>query len=204
MTKEDKLKPVITLVINLSGKPWDGPRELLDLLDIKKDDALRPFLNNYKLHIISPDMMDDKEFLKFSTLCGFALNVLKYRYDGKGLAASIRETFGGITADTKTKRFLKTVMKSKILDELTKEDDMVMNAFDQIGLEMMVVGMIKVLKDKGDSDEDIVDFIAENYQVTPDYVRDLIKVWPKPLLDFNININKAHDNDPSTSVPAES
>ena len=79
-----------------------------------------------------------------------------------------------------------------------------MNAFDQIGLEMMVVGMIKVLKDKGDSDEDIVDFIAENYQVTPDYVRDLIKVWPKPLLDFNININKAHDNDPSTSVPAES
>ena len=46
-----------------------------DLLDIKKDDALRPFLNNYKLHIISPDMMDDKEFLKFSALCGFALNV---------------------------------------------------------------------------------------------------------------------------------
>ncbi len=149
-------------------------------------------------------MMDDKEFLKFSTLCGFALNVLKYKYDGKGLAASIRETFGGITADTKTKRFLKTVMKSKILEELTKEANMVMDAFDQIGLEMMVVGMIKVLKDKGDSDEDIVDFIAENYQVTPDYVRDLIKVWPKPLLDFNININKAHDNDPSTSVPAES
>ena len=147
-------------------------------------------------------MTDDKEFLKFSTLCGFALNVLKCRYDGKGLAASIRETFGGITADTKTKRFLKTVTKSKILEELTKEANMVMDAFDQIGLEMMVVGMIKVLKDKGDSDEDIVDFIAENYQVTPDYVRDLITVWPNPLLDFNIN--KAHDNDPASSVPAGS
>ena len=195
MTKEDKLKPVITLVINLSGKPWDGPRELLDLLDIKKDDAFRPFVNNYKLHIISPDMMDDKEFLKFSTLCGFALNVLKYRYDGKGLAASIRETFGGITADTKTKRFLKTVMKSKILDELTKEDNMVMNAFDQIGLEMMVVGTINSLKILGQSDEDILDFVVEHYHVTPDYVQDILEVWPHPFLEMF----KA----PAPSVPAE-
>ena len=107
-----------------------------------------------------------------------------------------------ITADTKTKRFLKTVMKSKILDELTKEDNMVMNAFDQIGLEMMVVGTINSLKIQGQTDEYIVDFIAENYHVTPDYVLDLLKVWPKPLLDFNIN--KTHDNDPSTSVPAGS
>ena len=149
-------------------------------------------------------MMDDKEFLKFSTLCGFALNVLKYRYDGNGLAASIKERFSNITVDTKTKRFLKTVTKSKILEELTKEANMVMDAFDQIGLEMMVVGTINSLKKLGKSDEDIVDFIAENYQVTPDYVRDLITVWPNPLLDFNININKAHDNDndPAPSVPA--
>ena len=115
-----------------SAEPRDDPSELCDLLDIK-DDALRPFLNNYKLHIISPDMMDDKEFLKFSTLCGFALNVLKYRYDGNGLAASIKEWFSNITVDTKTKRFLKTVTKSKILEELTKEDNMVMDAFDQLG-----------------------------------------------------------------------
>ena len=115
-----------------SYEPGDTPRELCDLLNLK-DDALRPYLNNYQLHIISPDMMDDKEFLKFSTLCGFALNVLKYRYDGNGLAASIKERFSNITVDTKTKRFLKTVTKSKILEELTKEDNMVMDAFDQLG-----------------------------------------------------------------------
>ncbi len=152
-------------------------------------------MNNYKLHIISPDMMDDKEFLKFSTLCGFALNVLKYRYDGKGLAASIRETFGGITADTKTKRFLKTVTKSKILEELTKEDNMVMNAFDQIGLEMMVVGTIDAMKNLGNSDEDILDFVVEHYHVTPDYVQDILEVWPHPFLEMF----KA----PAPSAPAE-
>ena len=159
-------------------------------------------LNNYRLNIISPEMTDDKEFLKFSTLCGFVLNVIKYRYDGNGLAASITERFSNVIVDTKTKRFLKTVTKSKILEELTKEANMVMDAFDQIGLEMVVVGMINVLKTQGQTDEYIVDFIAENYQVPQDYVLDLLKVWPKPLLDFNININKARDNDPAPSVPA--
>ena len=144
--------------------------------------------------------MDDKEVLKFSTLCGFALNVLKYRYDGNGLAASIKERFSNITVDTKTKRFLKTVMKSKILDELTKEDNMVMDAFDQLGLKMVVVGTIDVLKNLGNSDEDIVNYVTKRHHVTSDYEWDLIKVWPNPLLDFNIN--KAHDNAPAPSVPA--
>ena len=145
-------------------------------------------------------MMDDKEFLKFSTLCGFALNVLKYRYDGNGLAASIRETLGGITADTKTKRFLKTVTKSKILEELTKEANMVMDAFDQLGLKMVVVGTIDVLKNLGNSDEDIVNYVTKRHHVTSDYVWDLIKVWPNPLLDDD----EEHDNDPTPSVPAGS
>ncbi|MBQ3682778.1 MAG: hypothetical protein II922_06825 [Succinimonas sp.] len=92
-------------------------------------------------------------------------------------------------------------MKSKILDELTKEANMVMDAFDQIGLELVVVGTIDTLKNLGNSDEDIVNFVTKRHHVTPDYVRDLLKVWPKPLLDFNIN--KAHDNDPAPSVPAE-
>ena len=79
---------------------------------------------------------------------------------------------------------------------------MVMDAFDQIGLEMVVVGTIDAMKNLGNSDEDIVNFVTKRHHVTPDYVRDLLKVWPQPLLDFNIN--KAHDNDPASSVPAES
>ncbi len=35
-----------------SAEPRDDSRELSDLLNMK-DDTLRPFLNNYKLHIIS-------------------------------------------------------------------------------------------------------------------------------------------------------
>ena len=41
--------------------------------------------------------------------------------------------------------------------------------------------MIKALKKLGKTDEDIVDFVAEEFQVTPDYVRDLMKEWPATI-----------------------
>ena len=41
--------------------------------------------------------------------------------------------------------------------------------------------MIKILKKLGKTDEYIVDFVAENFQVTPDYVRKLMKEQPAPL-----------------------
>ena len=62
----------------------------------------------------------------------------------------------------------------------------------------MVLSAIDVLKKRGESDEEIVDFIAKNYHVTPDFVRDLMKVWPNPLLDDD----ESQDNDPAPSVPA--
>ena len=48
---------------------------------------------------------------------------------------------------------------------------------------LQVLAVIKTLKKLGKTDEDIVDFVAEEFQVTPDYVRDLMKEWPNPLLE---------------------
>ena len=73
---------------------------------------------------------------------------------------------------------------------------MVMDAFDQLGLKMVVVGTIDVLKNLGNSDEDIVNYVTKRHHVTSDYVWDLIKVWPNPFLEML----KA----PAPSVPAES
>ncbi|MEE3423609.1 MAG: hypothetical protein VZR11_13030 [Succinimonas sp.] len=56
-----------------------------------------------------------------------------------------------------------------------------MNGLDLWEQKVKVLEAIKILKIKGDSDEDIVDFVAEHYQVTPDYVRKLMKEHPAPL-----------------------
>lgn len=46
-----KLTPVITLVLNF-GKPWKGPKSLLDMLDLKKRQILSKYIADYRLNLI--------------------------------------------------------------------------------------------------------------------------------------------------------
>lgn len=52
-TKEDKIEPVITLVIYYGEKPWDGPKDLYQLMEYEKiPEEMRRFVNNYPMHIL--------------------------------------------------------------------------------------------------------------------------------------------------------
>ena len=75
---------------------------------------------------------------------------------------------------------------------------MVSKVFHRWKKKIMVLAAIDALKKLGESDEEILDFIAKNYHVPPDFVRELMKVWPNPLLDDG----EEHDNDTAPSVPA--
>ena len=56
--------------------------------------------------------------------------------------------------------------------------------------------MIKILKKLGKTDEYIVDCVAEEFQVTPDYVRKLMKEQPDTLPE--------EEKTQASSVPAHS
>ena len=77
---------------------------------------------------------------------------------------------------------------------------MVSKVFHRLKKKIMVLAAIDALKKLGETDEYIVDFVVEHYHVTPDHVRDLMKVWPHPLLDDG----EDQENDPARSVPAGS
>lgn len=52
--KDDRLMPVITLVINISGKPWDGARTLHDMLALE-DRRILPYIQGMGyLHSYDP------------------------------------------------------------------------------------------------------------------------------------------------------
>ncbi len=77
MLKEDKLKPVITLVVYFGTEEWDGAKKLSDLLE-DTDEHLKALIQDYELTIINPLTMADKEFDKFSTDLGIILKLIKY------------------------------------------------------------------------------------------------------------------------------
>ena len=61
ITLEDKLSPIITLVIYFSHKKWRGYKNFMDMIDIS-DLKIKDYLIDYKLNIIEPNFMTEKDF----------------------------------------------------------------------------------------------------------------------------------------------
>ncbi len=65
MTKDDKLRPVITIVVYCGKEEWDGPISLKDMLDLSGvPDKICALINDYKLNLV--DM--SKTNLKFNNV----------------------------------------------------------------------------------------------------------------------------------------
>ena len=82
--KEDRLLPVITLVIYWSPEAWDGPKSLHQMLSIKERRLLQ-FIPDYQINLISPEQIDDKDFERFRTTVGETFQFIKYSKDDKKL-----------------------------------------------------------------------------------------------------------------------
>lgn len=54
-TKTDRLYPIITLVLYWQREPWDGPKNLAEMLDLTAEEKtqLTPFLQDYKLNLVN-------------------------------------------------------------------------------------------------------------------------------------------------------
>ena len=72
--KKDKLIPVITLCICFDKAKWDAPRSLHDMFG-KMDPRLKPYINDYKLNLITPAEISD--FNRFSSELGLVMEAIQ-------------------------------------------------------------------------------------------------------------------------------
>ncbi len=82
LRKDDKLKPVITLVVYWGGDDWDGPRSLKEMLDTS-DATILQHVSDYKLNLIVPKEILD--FGKFSTDFGTVIHYIAISNDMEAL-----------------------------------------------------------------------------------------------------------------------
>lgn len=78
--KEDRLMPVVTLVIYFGAKEWDGPMSVHEMF-AEQDDRVLAFVPDYKINLIAPAAMEDREFKKFRTTLREVLSFIKYSGD---------------------------------------------------------------------------------------------------------------------------
>lgn len=75
--KEDRLVPVVTLVIYFDSKEWDAPLSLHEMFEIQ-DARILSYIPDYKINLITPAWIEDSEFEKFSTTLKEVFAFIKY------------------------------------------------------------------------------------------------------------------------------
>ena len=88
--KDDKMLPVITIVVYFGSKPWDGPMSLHEMLQID-DPALLQYVADYPLQLIDPHRMDAEALYKFKTNAREVLTFIKHAKDGNKLLELVQE-----------------------------------------------------------------------------------------------------------------
>lgn len=170
LRKDDKLIPIITVVVHLGEMPWDGPRSLYDMLNIPNED-MKKFIPNYWINLISPADMDDEEFKKFRTHLGFAMKVIKHQSED---ADSVIMATNHEKIDPETAVFLNRAVNLQLEyeDELGGVD--MCKAMEKRDQRKEVTGAIKAYRLDGASDEDIITKVMKLYNVTREYVLALL------------------------------
>ena len=82
--KDDKLVPVITLVLYFGSKKWDAPMSLHEMLAVQ-DEKILSFVPDYRINLIAPAEMTDKKIKKLSTDLREVLLAIKYEKNIKKL-----------------------------------------------------------------------------------------------------------------------
>ncbi len=173
--KIDRLIPIITAVIYVGADTWDGPKSLLDMMDVS-DKRLIPFLNDYKLNIISATDMTEDDFGKFQTDLGLAMQIIKHQ---KNDADKIIEKTNHRTIDSDAAFFIKEAAKLDLEFERKETGIDMCESLKKKEQRDKITGAIEVYREYGESDEDIIQKIIRKFDVTREFVTSLMSLATK-------------------------
>ena len=78
--KDDRLLPVVTLVVYFGSKEWTGPLSVHGMFD-KQDERVLAIVPDYKINLLAPALINDKDFKKFHSSLKDVLLFIKYSED---------------------------------------------------------------------------------------------------------------------------
>ena len=103
LKKEDRLIPVITLVLYIGEKPWDASENLYGLLDLScVPQELQQYISDYRIQVLDVCHTEDVRLLEFPTDIACMFLSLKYQNDFEKLKQIYEEnhSFQNVEIDT--------------------------------------------------------------------------------------------------------
>ncbi|MBR3159623.1 MAG: Rpn family recombination-promoting nuclease/putative transposase [Atopobiaceae bacterium] len=129
--KEDKLTPVVTLVLYFGASKWSGPMSLHDMMNTH-DNALLKFVQNYQLSIVTPNDLQDIDFERFTTNLGRVLKYVKYCDEMEKLAIMVSNDERYRSLDEESARLINAVTNSKLEFEVSEGKVDMCKAIDEM------------------------------------------------------------------------
>lgn len=121
-TKEDRLIPVVTLVIYFGSKEWDGAMSIHEMFK-DYDEKLISCVPDYRINLIAPASIDDAEFVRFSSNLREVMAFIKYSSDRQMIDRLITEDEGFSRLDREAVDVLNVCVNAKI--EVAENEEVV-------------------------------------------------------------------------------
>jgi hypothetical protein len=138
--KEDRLIPVVTLVIFLKDTEWDGPTHLREMFE-DAEAQLLSFVPDYRINLLAPNRIPKEDFDKFRTDVGLLLEYIKNQKDKEKLDEITHENDRFRSVDSETASLINTITGSRLKFDTREEKVDMCKAIDDMRKESKEEGL---------------------------------------------------------------
>ena len=156
--KEDRLTPVITLVVHFGDSEWDGPMSLREMM-ATADEKILSYVPDYKINLLEPERMTPEEMGKFQSTLREVFRFIKFSKDGEKLDEYLQSEDRLKHLDVSAAKVIKVSTGSKfdipegaeVVDVCQAERELINKAKEEAqdkGVDLMAKLMIILLSEK--------------------------------------------------------
>ena len=122
--KDDRLIPVITVVVYFGADTWTAPRSIHEMLSVQEPEILS-MVPDYRINLFSPAEIKDEEFDKFQSNLREVMLFIKYAKDKRKLQELTSEDPNFQTLELKAARVINSITGLKLrFNETERSVDM--------------------------------------------------------------------------------
>lgn len=175
--REDRVLPVITIVIHWGAEPWDAPLSLREMYPEGINPRLLQYVADYKVNLVSPALMSDEELGIFKSDLREVLKFIKHSGDKDGLTKLLEENPCYTSLSRLAAQTISICSNVDFNIPVGEEEVDVCKAIEDMKEEarndaiLKAVSMLKKLKLSKDA---VIEQIVENYALTNDKATALV------------------------------
>lgn len=144
LLKTDKIMPIMTVIINFSGKIWNAPKTLKQMFH-DFDKRFLKFIKDYEINLIDPVAIGKDNFDKFMTELREVLLYIKYSKDKVNLYNVVKNDKGFESVPNEAISLINTLTGSNLKINEMKEESNMCEAIEGIKEDSRKEGEFKAL-----------------------------------------------------------